>query len=149
MASASQMPAEQLALAVGRALGSVDEVRQAYVFGSRVSGGASADSDLDVAVRLEPALDDEGCAEAKLRIIAALTDALGALGERADVVDLDRASSEVAFRVIRDGWSALSRDERERVRLEAFIARRYDDEAPRRALLRRGAKAAAERMAGG
>jgi len=134
---------------VGRALEPLDEVRVAYVFGSRAGGRARADSDLDVAVRLDPALDDLERGRAKLRIVAALTDALGAMGERTDVVDLDRASSSVAFRAIRDGRRVLEREARERVRLEAWIARRYDDDAPKRAIFRRAARAAAERMAGG
>jgi predicted nucleotidyltransferase len=138
-----------LSAAVGSALEPVGAVRLAYVFGSRVVGTATPTSDLDVAVWFEPTLDDMGRGRAKLEIVAALTDRLAAVGERADVVDLERAWSAVSFRAIRDGVQAVCRDERERVRVEAFVARRYDDEAPRRALFRRAAEAAAERMGRG
>lgn len=143
------IPSQRLVAAVHDALEPIEEVRQAYVFGSRIAGKATATSDLDVAMKLDRRLEDAVRGPLELRIIAAVTDALGAVGERVDVVDLDRASNAVAFRAIRDGILALSRDHRERVRLEASIARRYDDEAPHRALFRRAARAAARRMGGG
>ena len=129
---------------VGAALAPVDPVRVAWVFGSHVTGGATARSDLDVAVALPRDLDDDARERLRRRIVAALTDALGALGERADVVDVDRTSSSVAFRAIRSGRRVLCRSESDRVAAEVRIARRYDDDAPRRELYR----AAARRHAG-
>jgi HEPN domain-containing protein len=80
---------------------------------------------------------------------SALSDALGALGERADVLDLAMAGSAIAFRVVRDGRCVLARDDGERVGLVARILRRYDDEAPRRALFVKAALAAGARLAAG
>lgn len=134
--------------AVGRALATVPEVRVGYLFGSRARGDARPDSDLDIAVLLAPGLEEAARGRAKLAIIEALTVELGALGERADVVDLERAPSAVGFRAIRDGVCVLQRERSSRVRLEATIARRYDDDQPHRELFRKAALAAAARMTG-
>jgi len=134
---------------IGAALEPLSGVRVVYLFGSRATGRARVDSDLDIAVALAPELDDLERGRLKLRIIEALTVELGALGERADVVDFGRVGSAVAFSAIRDGVCVLSRTPAERVRLEATVARRHDDEGPRRELFRAAAAAAARRMAGG
>lgn len=135
------MAPDELVQRVAAALAALGEVRVAWVFGSRVAGTAGPRSDLDVGVVFAAALDDEAREAARRRIVATLTDALGALGERTDVVDLERTSSAVAFRAIRDGRRALSRSESERVAAEVRIVRRYDDDAPRRELYRRAARA--------
>jgi predicted nucleotidyltransferase len=131
---------------IATALEPFGEVRVAYLFGSQALGTARADSDLDVALRFERAVSEQRRGELLLRIIEQLSKELGPLGERADLLDLDRASSTVAFRAIRDGKCVLSRHPRDRIRLEAQLARRYDDERPYRELFRRAARGAAERM---
>jgi predicted nucleotidyltransferase len=138
-------PDTDLEQRMAAALAPFEDVRVAYLFGSRARGAARADSDLDLAVRVRRA-DAAGRAALILDLIAALTDALGALGERLDILDLDRAGSEVAFQVIREGRCVLCRDRAERVALEARIARRYDDERPYRALFVAAARRAAQRM---
>jgi predicted nucleotidyltransferase len=132
---------------VRRAIEPIEEVRVAYLFGSQIRGKPRADSDLDLAISLAPESDDDFRERTRRRVVAALTDALGAIGERADVLDLGRAGAEVAFAAIRDGVCVLARSREERVRLEARIARRYDEEAPRRALFLEAARRAAARMA--
>jgi hypothetical protein len=82
----------------------------------------------------------------KLQLIAALTDRLGALGERADIVDLREASSAVGFRALREGRLVKESSRVERVRLEARLMRAYDDDAPRRALQLQAAIRAAKQM---
>jgi predicted nucleotidyltransferase len=134
------MAPEELTQRVAEALAPLEAVRVAWVFGSRIAGTATDRSDLDVAVVFVRALDDAERERMRRSIVAALTDAMGAVGERADVVDVDRASSSVAFRAIRDGRRALARSEGERVAAEVRIARRYDDEAPKRELYRRAAR---------
>jgi predicted nucleotidyltransferase len=131
---------------VGRALTQIHGVRVAYLFGSRVTGRVRADSDLDLAVLFDPSLDAGARLRVELDIVAALTDALGPVGERTDVVDLGRAGSGVAFRAIREGQCVLARDPAERVRLVARIARLYDEDAPRRDFMRRAAITAARRL---
>jgi uncharacterized protein len=133
---------------IAAALQPFTHIVAAYLFGSRATGRARPDSDLDVALVFRAGQSPEQRAELILDVIAAFGRELGALGERADVLDLDldRVSSTIAFHVIRDGRRVLDRDPAARVHLEATIARRYDDDRPRRELMRQAAVAAAERM---
>jgi uncharacterized protein YutE (UPF0331/DUF86 family)/predicted nucleotidyltransferase len=135
---AAHSPAE-LASAVGAALSGVSAVRLAYLFGSRLRGNVRPDSDLDVGIVYDRALDDAAREGARRDILDALAASLGALGERADVVDLERAGSAIAFRAVRDGELAIARTAPERVRFVASVARRFDDDAPRRRLFRQAA----------
>ncbi len=125
---------------IAAALEPLDSVRVAWLFGSQIRGTATERSDLDLAVALSPGLDDVSREGARRAIVAALTDAVGSLGERTDVVDVDRSGGGVSFRAIREGRRIVCRSESERVAAEVRIARRYDDEAPRRALYREAAR---------
>ena len=139
-------PIAELEAKVSATLSCFPQIRLAYLFGSRARGTARPDSDLDVAVCFSETTQARERAALMLQLIEALSGTLGPLGERVDLLDLDRVSSTVAFPVIRDGRVLLCRAARERVALEARIARRYDDERPYRELFRRAALAAAERM---
>ena len=123
-------------------------VAVAYLFGSRATGRERPDSDLDLAIGWDAELDarDREIREQSLRGV--LGEALGAVGEQADIVDLGRAGAALAFRVIRDGILLFARDRRTKIELEARIARRYDDEAPYRALFRQAARRAGRKMKG-
>ncbi len=118
----------------------------AYVFGSQVNGTARADSDLDIAVRWTLGLNQVDRLQAQLDLIEALTEVLGALGETSDVVDMDESSSAVAFRAISEGVCVYARTEAERVEAVVRTCRRYDDDAPKRALYRNAASDAARKM---
>lgn len=135
-----------LASAVGAALAPLVQVRVAWLFGSRVSGAARPDSDLDVAVAFPRALDDAGRFQGRLQIVAALTDALGPLGERADVVDIDEADAAVAFAALAQGRLALARSDDERVEATVRIMRRHADDLPRRQLFREAARRVAAEL---
>ncbi len=134
---------EDITRRVGEALQPLTGVRLAWVFGSRAKGTASEASDLDVGGVYGHGLDawERHCC--RLVVVAALTDALGSVGERADVAELERCDSGVAFEAIRDGRCALARSEEERLSAVVSIGRRYDD-APRRHLFHE----AARRLAG-
>lgn len=132
--------------AVKAALEPLEDVRVAYVFGSRVTGGARPESDLDLGVRYGDGLDAAAREAVRRRVVGALTDALGSLGERADVVDLDRSDAGVAFSCVSTGRRVLARTEPERIALEVRVGRRYEDDAPRRALFRRAAIEAGRRL---
>jgi uncharacterized protein len=139
-----------LAQGVATALAPIRQVRVAYLFGSRARLRARPDSDLDVALLLDSQLNGQtqGGERAKvlLDVLEALASALGSVGERADLLDLDRASPTVGFRVIRGGVCVFSRTPQERIGLEAKIARRYDDTRPYRELFQTAARRIGERM---
>ncbi len=132
--------AADLAAKVRAALSPLGAVRVAYLFGSRARGDARPNSDVDVGVAYAPELDHRAREATRRTILAALTDSLGALGERADVVDLEAVDSAVAFNAIREGHVVCERSAAERVRVVTRLARRYDDDAPKRALFRNAAR---------
>jgi predicted nucleotidyltransferase len=107
-----------------------EEVRLAYLFGSRASGRAQVGSDWDVGVVLGVGTPPER----RLEIAAAL----GAeLGEPVDVVALDRAPIEFAARVVCEGKILFERSVAERVEFEARTLARAHDLAPLLARQRR------------
>ena len=68
-----------------------------------------------------------------------MSDALGTIGERADVVDLGDCDPAVGFAAISEGVRVLERDVDERSAIVSYVARRYFDDEPRRALFRAAA----------
>ncbi len=119
------------------------------MFGARARRTARADSDLDVAVLFSPGLDGRGRHEATLDVLDALAAGVGALGERAHVLDRDAAGAVVAFTAVRDGVCVVDRGDGVAAQTVARIARRYDDDAWRRAIrVRHRPPAADARMYG-
>ncbi len=122
------------------AIAPLDEVLEAYLFGSRASGRAQAHSDIDIAVFVgERALSrqDYGYA-AQLT-----THLMAALGSNAiDVVVLNRAPPLLYHRVLRDGRRIFARDLRATTTREGYALSRYCDFVPQLAKMaaaRRGA----------
>jgi uncharacterized protein len=137
---------EELANLVRAAIEPIAAVRVAWLFGSRATGAARPDSDLDVAVAFDARLDSAARDRAKSEVLDALALALGELGEGADVVDIDAAPSALSFGLLRTGRRLLVRSEDERVTTDVRIMRRYHDEAPMREAYRRAALDAVQRM---
>ncbi|HEX4385780.1 MAG TPA: nucleotidyltransferase domain-containing protein [Myxococcales bacterium] len=121
-------------------------VRAAWLFGSRVRGTHREDSDLDLLVVYERTLSPDQRESLRREIIYELAGTLEAIGERADVTDADRTDSGVAFAAVSEGELVLERTKLERVRAQVSILRRYDDDSPRRQLVRAAAAMAVERM---
>src|SRR6185295_18826190 len=141
--------ASGLTTALATAAPGVPGLLVVFFFGSQLTGRTWAESDLDLAVRWAPGLALEARIEAERALARALSEQLGGLAQRLDLVDLDRAASGVAFRAVRDGTCLWARNEAERVRAVVRVSRRYDDEAPLRRLYRAAAHAAVLRMNGG
>ena len=111
----------QLLRAIATALAPVEEVRAALLFGSRASGRARKDSDIDVAVLLSPEVAGSAGKDALERLIAALAAELAA--DRVDVVILNTAPPALAFQVLKHGLVAFERDRRD---LHRFRVHTYD-----------------------
>jgi predicted nucleotidyltransferase len=109
------------------------EVLVAYLFGSVAQGRRGSLSDVDVAVLL--AVDGERTGRG-LDLIGDLAAAAGT--DEIDLVVLNDAPNELAFRVIRDGRVLLCRDERARVRHRVRTILEYLDLEPLRRALAEG-----------
>jgi predicted nucleotidyltransferase len=111
--------------AIRPALASLDlPIVCAYLFGSRARRDADAQSDIDVAVLIDPALPPQDRFHLGL---ALASDLERRLGVSVDLVVLNDAPPSLAHRVVRDGVVILSRDERQRIRFEADVLRAYLD----------------------
>ena len=104
-----------------------------YLFGSVARGEARPDSDVDVGILFEvvpPATLDapQFAIEAELERL---------LHRRVQVVALNRASSDLVHRVLRDGRIVLDCDRAARIRFEVRSRNEYFDMAPIRRLYRR------------
>ncbi len=128
-----------LARGIAAALQPLDAVRAAWLFGSRNDGRARADSDLDLAVAYGPTLSLDRREALRREIVVVLSDALGGIGERADVVDLRDCDPAVGFAAISTGRLVVERSVDERCAIVSYVARRYFDDEPRRALFRAAA----------
>lgn len=109
---------QRLLEAIARALSPLDEVQAALLFGSRATGKARPDSDVDVAVLLSHESSNVG-AELR-RLVGALTGEVAA--DRLDVVILNGAPPALAFQVLKYGVVAFERDVRP---LHRFRVRTY------------------------
>jgi predicted nucleotidyltransferase len=109
------------------------DVIVAYLFGSTARGRAGPLSDLDVAVLLREGADTEAT---QLDLIGDLARAAGT--DEIDLVVLNDAPNELAFRVIRDGRVLLCRDEAARVHHRVRTILEYLDLEPLRRLVAQG-----------
>jgi len=82
-------------------------VQVAYLFGSRARKASREDSDYDFAALF----GRDATVEDEVKLTVELADALGIPVDMVNVVALDRADVELAFRVLKEGELAYSRDE--------------------------------------
>lgn len=102
-----------------------EEILEAYLFGSEARGTASAHSDVDVAVYVEPSAVDRPGFGYEADLGALLMS--GLRRNRVDVVVLNRAPALLYHRVLRDGERVLARDLRATTTREGRALSRYCD----------------------
>ena len=125
---------------ITEAAASVPDIVFATLFGSRADDRARSDSDWDVGVYLDTALDARERSRIRLRLVAALEPAI-----RIDVVILNEAPALLARRAL-DGERLFIRDRRAFVRFVVRTLAAAGDEAYWRDL---HARERARRLAGG
>src|SRR3989344_5700479 len=99
-----------------------------YLFGSRATGNARADSDYDIAIYLPNKLSASERFDTRLKLSEQLTSALGAT---ADVTILnDTRSVLLRYSIISEGKIIINTDDDVRVTLESRILSDYFDFEP-------------------
>jgi predicted nucleotidyltransferase len=112
------------------ALGARPEVREAYLFGSQARGNTRPDSDVDVAVYVDPATLEHpvGWGGYDTELGAEL---IGILRRNdVDVVVLNKAPPLLYYYVLRDGIRLFARDAQETTSREGRALSRYYDYIP-------------------
>ena len=95
----------------------------AWLFGSRARGTDRPDSDVDVAVLLDPAPTGMEAFDLEARLSAALRLPV-------QVVPVNRAPADLVHRVLRDGRLLVDRDASRRIRFEVRKRNEYFDMTP-------------------
>jgi predicted nucleotidyltransferase len=113
------------------------EIVAAALFGSRATGHARADSDLDLAI-LPATSDSEARRRLQVQVAVELADL--APDGRVDVVLLDEAPETVRHNILAHGRLVLCRDRAAWKELRVRTMREHGDREPLRRLLRRAQK---------
>lgn len=109
---------------IQRACASLPEVQAALLFGSRATGRARTDSDIDVALLLDLTHAPNDPSARARRLLGAL--ALELAADRIDLVVLNEAPPALAFQILKYGRVAF---ERERTFLHRLRVRVYSQHA--------------------
>ena len=96
----------------------VPETLVLYLFGSAVSGGRHAESDLHLALLPREPLD-------RLRLWELQQDLAVGLGQSVDLIDLLRVPTVLRMQVVSTGEVLWSGDENERARFEMYVYSSY------------------------
>lgn len=101
-----------------------EEVRLAYLFGSRAGGKTGPLSDFDFGVLLT----DDADPDARYHLAGELAGLLGV--PRVDVIPLEKAPIELAYNVVATGERLYEQDVATRVDFEAKVLSKYGDYLP-------------------
>lgn len=124
----SEQHIEPLLRAVAKAAKSLPEIQAAFLFGSHAAGRARADSDVDVAVLLDPGRGEADGRTRLRRVLEAFAAHVAA--DRLDVVILNDAPPALAFQVLKHGKLAFERDRTAAHRFRVRTYARHSDFEP-------------------
>src|SRR5436190_24269236 len=130
------MPANlpSISESVRRCLSTHAEIQAGYVFGSMVSGRTHPDSDVDVAVLVNPKFSRAKSLRNRLSSIAEIASALGR--SDVDLIILNSAPPVLAHQVLSKGRLVLQRSAAARVAFQVRAVNAFLDTEPMRALFR-------------
>lgn len=119
---------DSVAQCVRESVAAFPAVQAAYLFGSFARERSGPLSDIDIAVLIEPDVPH------REEIVGEIQDTLcrALRTDRIDLVDLNRSSPPLAYRVIRDGKQVFCRDPVARESFESGTVMRYLDFQPLR-----------------
>ncbi len=118
---------EELAKRLSSSFSKYGVVDVAYLFGSRARGNFTEESDFDFAILLSKEFDDP---YDLVRLIHDLAVALGVKDEKINMVILNDASLELAYKVISEGIIIYERNVEKRVDFEVNTLKFYLDFKP-------------------
>ena len=113
---------------IQRALAPLPEVQAALLFGSRATGRAKLDSDIDVGVLLDLTCSPNDPSARARRLLGALARELAA--DRLDLVVLNEAPPALAFQILKYGRVAFERERSFLHRLRVRVYSQHSDREP-------------------
>ncbi|MBI3660980.1 nucleotidyltransferase domain-containing protein [Candidatus Acetothermia bacterium] len=104
-----------------------DEILAVYLFGSHAEGCARPDSDQDIAILLQPAVDPQRYSDYHLHLLDELS---YFFPQRLDLIILNQAPPLLQFQVLQKGQRLFDRNPDTRAELEMHMLNRYYDLRP-------------------
>lgn len=120
----SPLTVAQIAERVRRVAETDERVRFVYLFGSIARDKARKDSDVDLAMYVQP----QGTLVDEARLHEALSTSLGR--DDVDLVVLNQAPLWLQFRILGEGTLLFSRDEGQRIAFREHVEKRFLDFRP-------------------
>jgi predicted nucleotidyltransferase len=105
-------------------------VTLAYLFGSHARGTADAESDIDIALLVAPAIPNEERFDLRLTLRSAIAVALGRDSDSVDLVILQDVPVLLRYNVLRKGHLLFATDIAARRAFEREVENAYADESP-------------------
>jgi len=118
---------EAMSKKLGASFSRYGEVDVAYLFGSRARGDFTEDSDADFAILISRGFEDP---YDFVRLVDDLAMSLGVKDEKINLLILNDADLELAYKVVSEGVVVFERDVEKRVDFEVRILKSFMDFKP-------------------